>query len=205
MDQTSRSDASSVCLLIHRRPRCYISTHSVGTREKHRDSERQDGHGTKQHLLHMMSDPSKLNIKMSYSLSSNTKQQRLSRCHASRTLKKTCRQNANNLHHSVTDILKHSTNILQIVRRLLPKQQILNLTQRPRLPIVNKMIPRTRITIQHSRRLDDLPSIFLPTPLALESIVRVARSVVAILEEFAKGVEREVALNILRRIDNTVR
>lgn len=105
----------------------------------------------------------------------------------------------------MTDILKHSTNILQIVRRFLPKQQVLNLTQRPRLPIVNKMIPRTRITIQHSRRLDDLPSIFLPTPLALESIVRIARSVVTILEEFAKGVEREVALNIFRRINDTVR
>lgn len=49
--------------------------------------------------------------------------------------------------HSVTDILKHRTNILQIIRRFLPEQQILNLAQRSLLPIVNKMIPCARVTI----------------------------------------------------------
>lgn len=103
----------------------------------------------------------------------------------------------------MTDVLKHGTDIFQIICRLLSEKQILNLPQWTILTIVDKVIPSTRVTIQHGRRLDDLSPVFLPTPLALERIVGVARCVVTILEELTERVKTEVALNVFCRVDNT--
>ena len=105
----------------------------------------------------------------------------------------------------MTNILKHSTNIPQPIARLLPQQQILNLTQRPRLAIINKVVPRARVTVKHSRRFRNLSPIFLPAALTLERVVCVTCSIVAVLEEFAERVEREMAFNILRAVNDTRR
>jgi len=107
--------------------------------------------------------------------------------------------------HSMTNILKHSTNIPQPIARLLPQQQILNLAQRPRLAIIDKVIPRTRVTVKHSRRFRHLSPIFLPTALTLERVVCVTRSVVAVLEQLAERVEREMAFNVFRAVDDARR
>ena len=103
----------------------------------------------------------------------------------------------------MADILKHSTNIIHPLARLLPQQKILNAPQRPLLPIIHKMIPRTRIAVQHGGGLEHLPAILLPTPLALERIMRIARRVISELEELAERIEREVALDVLGGVDHT--
>jgi len=96
------------------------------------------------------------------------------------------------LHHAtplMTNILKHSTNIPQPIARLLPKQQILDLAQGPRLAIIDKVIPRACITVKHRGRFRHLPPIFFPTALALECVVRVTRSIIAVLEQLAERIE----------------
>lgn len=103
----------------------------------------------------------------------------------------------------MADVLENSTDILEIVRRLLSKQQILDLAQRARFSIIDKMVPSTCITIQHSRSFDDLPSIFFPTPLALECVVCVARGIVAVLKELAERIKTEMSLDVFRRVDDT--
>lgn len=78
----------------------------------------------------------------------------------------------------MTDVLKQRANI--ILRRLLPKQMILNLAHRTLRTIVREMIPRASITIQHRLRLDELLTIF--AALALEGIVSVAAGLVIVQE-----------------------
>ena len=79
----------------------------------------------------------------------------------------------------MTDILKHSANLLTSIRRLLSKKQILDLTQRPICAVVDKMVPSARVSVQHSRSFDNLSAILLPAPLAFERVVRVAGRVVS--------------------------
>ena len=102
----------------------------------------------------------------------------------------------------MTDILEHSAHGL--ILRLLPQQQILYLTQRTILPIISEVIPTARITIQHRRRLDILFPIRL-TPLTLKCIMRIARRTGLELEKLPERIEREVALHILRRVNDAGR
>lgn len=102
----------------------------------------------------------------------------------------------------MADILKHRTN--NPIHRLLPQQQILNLPQRPSLPIIHEMIPTARIAIQHRRRLDVLFPVRLAA-LALEGVVRIARRAGLKLEQLSQGIQREMALHILCGIDDAGR
>jgi hypothetical protein len=70
----------------------------------------------------------------------------------------------------MTDILEQRADIFLL--RLLPQQMILNPAHRTILAIVDKVVPRACITIQHSLRFDELSTIL--ATLALESVVRVA-------------------------------
>lgn len=99
----------------------------------------------------------------------------------------------------MADILKHRTN--NPIRRLLPQQQILNLPQRARLPLIHKMIPTARIAIQHRRRLDVLFPIRF-APLALERVVRIARRAGLELEQLFQRIKREMALDVLCGVDD---
>ena len=76
----------------------------------------------------------------------------------------------------MTDVLEHSTHILQVVCCLLSQQQVLNLAQRAILSVIDKVVPSTRITIQHGGSLDDLFAVLFPTPLAFECVVCIAAS-----------------------------
>lgn len=93
----------------------------------------------------------------------------------------------------MADVLKHRTNGL--VDCLLPQQQILDLPQRPTLPVIHKVIPTARIAVQHRRRLHPLPSVRL-TPLALERVVCIARRTGLELEQLPQTIEREMPFNI---------
>lgn len=99
----------------------------------------------------------------------------------------------------MADILKHRTN--NLIRRLLPQQQILYLPQRPCLPIVHEMVPTTRIAIQHRRRLEILFPIRLAA-LALERVVRIARRAGLELKQLPQGIQCEMALDVLCGVDD---
>lgn len=79
---------------------------------------------------------------------------------------------------------------------LLSNKQILNLSQWTALSIINEMVPRARITVEHSRSLDELCAV-LATALALECVMRIAAGLGLELEQFSERLEREVAFNIL--------
>ena len=110
---------------------------------------------------------------------------------------------ATQVYKSMTDILEHRADLITTLGCLLSEQKILDLAQWTRRAIVDEVIPCTRISIKHGRRLDDLPAVLLPTALALECVVRVARSVVSVLKQFAQRVEREVALDVFCGVDDT--
>lgn len=93
------------------------------------------------------------------------------------------------------DILEHSTNLL--LPTLLPQQQILNLLN----PAIHKMIPRTRISIQHRRGLEELFSIRL-TSLTLEGIMRVTRRLALIHKQLLKRVQCKVSFDVLGTIND---
>lgn len=81
---------------------------------------------------------------------------------------------------SMADILKHRTDGL--IHRLLPQQQVLDFPQRPFFPVIHKMVPATRITVQHRGRLQKLFPIWL-APFALERIMGIAGGVGLELEQ----------------------
>lgn len=99
----------------------------------------------------------------------------------------------------MTDILKHSADSL--IRRLLPQQQILNLPQRPSLPIIDEMIPAARVAVQQRRRFEVLFPIRL-APFTLEAVVGIARRVGLVLEQLLERIEREVPLDVFGRVDD---
>ena len=100
----------------------------------------------------------------------------------------------------MTDVLENSRNIL--FPSLLTKKQILDLMERALLAGVDKMVPRTRITIQHSGSLDILRAVG-PTPFALEGIMGVTPSIRFELEEFSQGIEGEMTLDIFCGVHDT--
>ena len=102
----------------------------------------------------------------------------------------------------MTNVLENSRNIL--FASLLPKKQILNLIKRPLLAGIDKMVPRTSITIQHSGSLDILQAV-RPTSFALESVMGVAPSIWFELEEFSQRVEGEMTLDIFCGVHDTRR
>lgn len=105
----------------------------------------------------------------------------------------------------MTDVLEHRTDILQTIGCLLSKQQILDLAKWATLAIVDKMIPSTRVTVQHGWCLENLPSIFFPTSLALESVMSITCGVVAVLEQLSQRIEREMSFDIFSGVNDTGR
>lgn len=103
---------------------------------------------------------------------------------------------------SMANILKNRTNSL--ISHLLPKQQILNPSQRTLFPIVDEMVPAARVAIHHRRRLHPLFAV-RPAPFTFERVVGVARRPRFELEQLPQRIEREMALHILRRVDHTRR
>lgn len=105
----------------------------------------------------------------------------------------------------MADILEYRTNFITSFRGFLPQQKILDLAQRPIRTIVDEMIPRTRISVKHGWRLDNLSSVLFPTPLALEGIMSIACRLFSVLEELAQRIKTEMALHIFCGIDDARR
>lgn len=81
----------------------------------------------------------------------------------------------------MTNILEQRADI--VLLRFLPQQVILDPAHGPVLAVVDKVIPRARVAIQHSLRLDKLSAIL--AALALECVMRVAAGLCIVQEEFA--------------------
>lgn len=98
----------------------------------------------------------------------------------------------------MTDILKHGADIL--FTRLLSQQQILDPTHGSFLALVDEMIPRAGVAIQHRRSFDVLSAIL--TSLTLERVMRVAGGARSVLEKFSQGVQTEMPLDVFGRINH---
>ena len=101
----------------------------------------------------------------------------------------------------MTDILEQRANIFLL--RLLPQQMILDPAHWPIFAIVDKVIPRARVAIQHSLRLDELSAVL--TALALECVVRVTARLCIVQEELAQAVGGEVTLDVFGTVDDATR
>lgn len=94
----------------------------------------------------------------------------------------------------MTDVLENRRDIL--FAGLLSNKQILNLGQRTILSIINEMVPRARIAVEHGWSLDELCTV-LATALALECVMRIATRLGLELEQLSERLERKVALDVL--------
>lgn len=101
----------------------------------------------------------------------------------------------------VTDVLEQRTNIVFL--RLLFKQMVLDPAHWTILAVICEVIPRARITVQHSLRLDELPSIF--AALALERVMRIAFRLGIVEEKLAQAVGREVTFDVFGAVDDATR
>lgn len=101
----------------------------------------------------------------------------------------------------MTNVLKDGTD--NVVSRLLSQQKVLYASHCTAFALICKVIPCVSIAIEHSWRLENLPSVL--ATLTLESVMAVARGVVSELEQFAKTVERKVSLYVLGAVDHTGR
>lgn len=85
----------------------------------------------------------------------------------------------------MTDVLEHSTDIF--LRRLLSQQQVLYPAHCALLPFIGKVVPSTRITVQHRWRFDKLFSIL--TPFALDRVMRIAGRMWLVFKKLTQTVE----------------
>ena len=93
------------------------------------------------------------------------------------------------------DVLEDGADLLESA--FLAKQQVLDGLQR----VVDEVVPRAGVAVQHGRRFDVLASVGLAS-LAAEGVVRVGRGAALELEELSQAVEGEVALDVLGRVDD---
>ena len=102
----------------------------------------------------------------------------------------------------MADILKNRTD--RSGPDLLPQQKILDAGQGPLVALVDEMIPATGVAIQHGGRLEELPAVGFAA-FALEGVVGVAGGVRLELEQFAEGIDAEMALDVLGAVDDAGR
>ena len=98
----------------------------------------------------------------------------------------------------MTDILEHGADVR--LARLLPEQQILDTVQGALRALIDEVIPRAGVAVQHGGRLDGLAP--LAAAAALEGVVSVGARVGLELEQLAQRVEGEVALDVLGRVND---
>ena len=98
----------------------------------------------------------------------------------------------------MTDILEQRTDVFLL--RLLPQQMILDPAHGPILTVVDEVVPRACVAVQHGLGFDELPAVL--AALALESIVCIAARLAVIEKELAQAVGGEMALDVFGAVDD---
>ena len=99
----------------------------------------------------------------------------------------------------MTYVLKYCAD--NIFFRLLPEKQVLDPSQWPVFAVINKVVPRARVAIQHSLGLDMLSSVWT-TALALEGIVSVTLCAWLELKELPQAIKTEMTFHIFSTVHN---
>jgi hypothetical protein len=98
----------------------------------------------------------------------------------------------------MTDILEQRTDVFLL--SLLLQQMILNPRHRSILAVIDEMVPRACITIQHSLCFDKLSAVL--AALALKRVVRIAARFGVVEEKLSQAVGGEVAFDVFGAVDD---